>query len=48
MDWYFGEGMETNSADEKVQKKKGIMFFYLLNCIVIKGVARQTERYKFV
>ena len=27
--WYFGEGMETNSAGKKVKKKKGMTKDYL-------------------
>ena len=32
MDWYFGERMETNSADEKV-KKEGNVEIVFKNCV---------------
>ena len=31
-DWYFGEGMETNSVGEKVKKERNVEIF-LKNCV---------------
>ena len=35
LDWYYGEGMETTRADEKVKKKEWLSFLTFLSALLV-------------